>query len=732
MAQRPKADKFQLEVPLDASKIEGFEPDQTVKVVAQARDGSSTSATVELNKSGKATAVIRFAKQPGSLRLAIGPANATNEELLGMQTIGLDVSVRQWAEKRQLTLHPIVIAPFYWFWWLRWCRDFTIRGRVLCSDGSPVPGAEVCAFDVDYWWWWGSKQQVGCDTTDATGAFEITFRWCCGWWPWWWWRHRTWLLEPVLADRIIPVLQDELKILNPSVPSAKPNLGVFEEIIAGDGILTRQPLETVDPAALDGLRDRLLPRLPAVPAIERLHVWPWWPWHPWWDCNPDIIFQVTQDCAGQETVIVDESFFDTRWNIPTLLDDVELAASEEACCIRDEVHPEGDCIVITQACGDPVFTIGGNPGAAPAPAGYRNPGVVAVYGDRPYAGVVLIQGVFGDLAHEDYYEFEWSDDGGVIWNPMPAAAAGSFSRYYWGPQLGGGPVGFHPVPFAFTDKELLAFPGIWRRVIETRWHFEVNNDPASWGITRFWAVNTNLLMRWLTENNFADGTYHLRVRSWQHEHVGDKLTDPRVLPLCNTEQDNGLVLTIDNRIEGPASGHPTTPDHPCGDGTVHTCTTEPDTDFIAVSIVHADMSSDPIGACGNESITAGDTLRVDFMAHDPDGHLAYYTLAATYGENLNNPLLGLPGAVLSPLAAGPVPAAAQVGPNYGAARSPAQGAIAPTWHGGALRLEVPANLAFPVTCCYQLELRAYKRTIANCGDNYPHRNHSEFSFTIVV
>lgn len=86
MAQRPKADRFQLEVPLDASRVEGLEAEQTVKVVAQARDGSSTSATVKLGKSGKASAVVRFSKQPGSLRVAIGPANATDEELLGTQT----------------------------------------------------------------------------------------------------------------------------------------------------------------------------------------------------------------------------------------------------------------------------------------------------------------------------------------------------------------------------------------------------------------------------------------------------------------------------------------------------------------------------------------------------------------------------------------------------------------------------------------------------------------------
>lgn len=725
MAQNEKSEYFRLHVPLDASGIEGFEPQQTPKVVAQARDGSFCSTTVKFNKSGKAEAVLDFAKNPGSLRVAIGPADATDEEMLGLQTLGLDVSARSWADQPVLKLPVVKITPYYWYWWLRWCRVFTIRGQVLCPDGSPVPGAKVCASDVDYWWWWCSHQEVGCATTDATGAFEITFKWCCGWWPWWWWRLRHWAIEPVLAARIMPALQTKLGLPNLQPPTPKPNLIAIDQILAEDGVLTRQPPDTVDPATLDGLRARLLPRLPVISALAPLHIWPWWPWHPWWDCTPDIIFKVTQNCRGQEEVILEETCFDTRWDIPTLLD-VTLVADENACCISQCIDPAdcpaGDCLVITHACSDLLNTIGGNPGALGAPAGYRSPGVAQIYGDRPYAGRVSIRGVFGDLADVDYYEFEWSDDGGLNWNTMPPAAAGNFTRHYWGPEIGGGPVDFHPVLFEFLPKD-------GQRVVESRQHFEANNDPLSWGVTRFWASNTDLLMNWLTANNFADGTYHLRVKSWTE--AGVNLTNPRILPLCDTNQDNGLVLTIDNRLVGLAAGHPTTPDHPCGSGTVHTCTTEPDTDFISVSIIHPDFSSEPVGACANVGISPGDILRVDFMAHDPDGHLAYYTLGATYGENLINQLLGLPGAVLTALPGGPVPPAAQVGPTYKNART-TQGAAAPTWHGGAIRLEVPADQAFPVTCCYQLELRAYKRTIVNCNYNYVHRNLSELSFMIVV
>ncbi|MGZ4971624.1 MAG: hypothetical protein ACXWDN_02605, partial [Limisphaerales bacterium] len=55
----------------------------------------------------------------------------------------------------------------------------------------------------------------------------------------------------------------------------------------------------------------------------------------------------------------------------------------------------------------------------------------------------------------------------------------------------------------------------------------------------------------------------------------------------------------------------------------------------------------------------------------PDGHLSYYTLIATYGENLFVDLLSLPGATLTPLGGAVVPPAVQVGPTYTDARSAA-------------------------------------------------------------
>jgi hypothetical protein len=519
----------------------------------------------------------------------------------------------------------------------------------------------------------------------------------------------------------VPVLQRALPAGKVPVPSARPDLAVFEELLAGQSGPTRRPSGVIDPGALEGLRSRLLERIPAAPELETLRIWPWWPWWPWWDCDADIIFQVKQQCRGQTQIILDEGFLDTRWDIPTTLN-VTLVADDNACCIQNPPPPEGNCMVITAACEDLVDNIGGNPGAPAAPIGYANPGWVAALGDRPYAGVVPISGLFGDTANVGYYEFEWATNPLGPWNPMPPLAAGDFGRVFWGPGLPAGPVGFHGVPFTFTTIS-------GRRVVESREDFEANNAPGSWGLTRFWVSNRDLLMNWLAEGTFADGTYYLRARAW--DLAAGNLVNSRVLPLCDTEEANSLVLTVDNRVTGPASGHPLGPPHPCGPGTVHICTTEPDTDFLQVLI-----NGVAAGACATINAETGGTLDIDFLAHDPDGHLAYYTLSANYGINQTIDLLSVAGATLTAgTPPGAVPPAAQVGPTYADALG--QMAVSPIWRGGTIRLHIP-NLrnAFPVTCCYQLALNAYKRTIVNCTYDVTasgaHANLSEFSLTVIV
>jgi hypothetical protein len=129
---------------------------------------------------------------------------------------------------------------------------------------------------------------------------------------------------------------------------------------------------------------------------------------------------VTQDCREPGTVIYEEGTGDTRWNIPNPLD-VTLVAIDKACCRPVCPNPpceEGDCLVLERVCWAPITDIGGNSGAPPAPEGYLHPGVTApgavdYGGDRPFAENVWVEKNFGDTLSVDYYEVEYSDDGGA-------------------------------------------------------------------------------------------------------------------------------------------------------------------------------------------------------------------------------------------------------------------------------------------------------------------------------
>jgi hypothetical protein len=691
---RGKGGGLHLEIPLDASGVEDFKPDKPVKVaLVSGQDTVVASDLVKLSARGQGTAVFELDTAPRSLRIVVGPGDADDDELVRLQTISRELSPRALRQPR-LELEPVVISSYYWWWWRRWCRTFTVRGRVVCPDGSPVPGAEVCAFDVDWWWWWSSSQKVGCATTDANGAFEITFRWCCGWWPWWWWHRRHWQLEPALVDRITPLLE-EIPLPRPPVPSPKPSLSMFEELVAEDGVARVAPGTEIDVTTLPQLREELLHRLPPAVELEQLRVWPWWPWQPWWDCTPDLIFEVTQRCDGEDRVIVDEGFWDVRWNVPTDLV-VTLTATDDACCIHEPPPPEGNCMVIGSVCDDVLDTIGGNPGAAPAPVGYLNPGALATAGDRAYAGTVPISGLFGSAATVDFYELEMAGAPGGPWSPIPPGSAGGFNRRFWGPGLPVGPVDFHTVPFQFQPVD-------GRLVVESREHFEAHNAPASWGTSRFWVSNRDLLLRWLTASTIADGTHYLRVAGYQEVAPG-QLGPKQILPLCNTQDPNGVAITIDNS----------------------TSALEPAADVVSVRI-----NGTVAGPCSNFDASAGGVLEVDFVAYDVDEHLAFYSLYATYDKNLAVNLLLAPGATLTPIAIGPIPAADLVGPNYHQARL--QGATAPHWRAGGLRLTIPdLRDAFPETCCYQIELWVYKRTVVSCDHGYWPRKHSFYSLTVAV
>lgn len=709
---------FTLNVPVDAGSIAGDAEAQDVRVAVQMQDGTFESQTVTLEPGRTATASFQFDAAPGGVRILLGPAQTEAEELAKFQTLTVDV-VGHRLRGTEHTIAPVVVSSYFWWWWHSWCREFVIRGKVVCADGSPVPGATVTAFDVDWFFWWSSKQAIASATTDIDGTFEIDFTWCCGFWPWWWWAGRVWELDSDLVPSVQAVIERD-----PSLELARttlqPSLSAFSEILAPDGAAAkfRQPLGPRDVGQLEPARSTLLKRLPASTELEALRVWPWAPWSPWWDCAPDVIFTVTQTCGAPNTVILDEGVGETRYNIGQSTD-VVLVANELACCrtiCDDGPCFEGHCIDIAQICDQTLDTIGGNPGAPAGPVGYLHPGAVTPANlsdaDRPFAGTVNVE-CANIMVDVDYYAIEHRVHGSATWLPLPPGAAVGFVRR-WSTPL--------PTPhsdyvaFPFVDRTVTAPVAGTANVVESREHWEATTGLPLGG---YWDVNWFLVAPLdSTKIGPGHGTYDFRVVAYEDNGDGT-LTGGDPLPVCATEIDNGWVLTFNNRLDpDPAATGP------CGTGFVTTCVTEPDAAILDVRVGGA-----PVSECGSVDRNSDDLLEVDFVAADSAGYLALYTLEAHYGNGhvvslIDAAALGTPGASLVVLAGD------HEGPTYGQALG--QGAAAPHWSGGRMRLTIPVSYAFPVACCYELKLVAYSRDVVDCYAGYGWHNTAEYSIGVGV
>jgi hypothetical protein len=703
-----------LVVPLDVSQVGDQErKQQKVKIAVKA--GDKITAQVVDVAGGKAEVKLDVdAKQP--LTVAIGPDNVSDEDIFNFQTLTANVSPNQWSGKNTLKLSNFIVSPAWWLTWLRWCRTFVIQGRVVCADGSPVPGAEVRAFDVDFFWWWSSVSPVGpVAITDASGHFAMKFRWCCGWWPWWWWKLRNWALEPLLVEKIQPILK-----LNPALKFGEPGPVPWFDAAALNpqplpprfpGLATG-PVETfpiprrIEPGSIPTLRDRLVTLLPRVPELERLRIWPWFPWTPWLDCSPDLIFRVTQDCGGGLTkVIVNENIFQTRWDVPTNLN-VVLVANKEACCIKPPPKdPPGDCALISAVCSVPVDQIGGNAGVpmpvgygAP-PIGYASPGT----SDRPFSEGISLSGQFGSGAQADFYEIEFRRHSGGPWAPVPVGCLSGFSRQVFDGTL---PFGSQ---WSWPGFPVMTFGP--RQVYESRQHYENTHPPNNWGspFGRSWTQNRDLLASIQTQNFFADDAYDFQLIGYTALASGDPdFTTRKVIPGCGGPGNNLVVVRTDNRVAFPPPP-----------GTVHVNTTEPDCGITAVR-----FGGVVVAPCGNQKLDPNAPFQIDFFATDSDpiGHLERYDLVLKWGLGNQRDLLSLGGTLTADFGANP-------GPTY--ASIPA--ASRPAWKGGNMHLTFNhGGDVFKETCCYLIELTVRKRNIVGCGNNLAYYNEMHYSFTVIV
>ena len=317
--------KFVLRVPLDASRVRGFARDLPVKVLAWSSQGATQQQMVRFDERGKGVATFAFDERPqGALRVAAGPDNATPFELKRMQTLSIRVPASAWADTNEVAAAPIQITAYYAWWWQHWKQSFKITGQVLSPRGVPIAGAAVSAFDIDAWWWWTAEEPAGEAVTDRDGAFALEFTRGSGWWPWWWWATREWKADAELVGRITAFVGQYARFGSLAGPTAAPSLGVFESLLATSPRRMPQGLSidgtgngAMDPAMLEGLRERLVEILPRNFALP---VWPWKAWAPWEDCGANLIFRVNDNCGDETTVLLQESVSEARWEIPSVLD----------------------------------------------------------------------------------------------------------------------------------------------------------------------------------------------------------------------------------------------------------------------------------------------------------------------------------------------------------------------------------------------------------------------------
>lgn len=677
----------------------------------------------------------------GPVTVAVGPEATLAVDLFNKVTPTATISPELVDGRPIYRTQPIVITEPIWQRWIHWCPTYTISGTVYGQDGNPVPGAEVNALNVDFFWLYSSTYQVGTAITDTNGHFTITFVSCCGWLPWYWWRLRDWRLDPVLVEKIAPVLA-----LNPqlrfSPPQVRPVLG-FSELNpqplpprSAAGIGTRAlradfnpqpdpparwsgtrnvvvPTE-LNPTTLPLLREKLLASLPAVPEFERRNIWPWYPWWPWYDCGPNIIFKVTQICGGLSNVILQETVWQARPDIPASLT-VTLTANADACTIPPNTgQPDGDCFLFTFACGVPAPDIGLTCDATtPVPlSGLAYPGS----SDRPFTGSVALYGQFGTsiLDQADYYEITYrqrqactSTPSSVPFQPVPPAALGAFQRIYFDATQLYPNQWFYPAfaPQSKVDSSTTTTVTVY----QSRQFYEKNN-PANWGSLtgRSWTGYVDEIAVIETAGFFADGAYEFQVVGYTANADG---TVKKVGPLDGC----GLPIGNNNNDFALYFANP-----------VAATQTNPDAAITSLTFTLANSGNQPLPACGILTVPQGDsitTLVINFTASDAEGFLDEYYLTLQWGTNPPTVISIAPGQVTGTVGT-------QVGPDY--IQAIAQGAVRPNWSGGQYTLTIPnAASLFPQSCAYELQLNVYKRNIVNCDTNDYYQQSAYYSFTVL-
>ena len=695
-------------------------------------------------------------QQPKGVRLLVVPADVPDDQVSAVANLQHYIAAAEF--DNEVATVNVSLSPELYLSWLRLCRTYTVRGRVVCRRIiwdrhhhpkiciSPVRGATVTALDVDKILWFCHKEVVGSAVTDVNGFFEITFRFCCWWWPW---PPHLWELDLDLAGRIRELL--ERAPLPGPIPRPEPEL---------DFAILSQLAESLTPAPTTFSLTETLPESPdnlqeigqaiakQLPSAElhRLHVWPW---YPYFDCRPDIIFRVTQDCGEGEVVIYSEDCDDARMDIGTVLGGVTLVANEKACCAPCcDDPPDGDCLVFYGVGCRTIYPITSIEQDPTSPlAGYARPGTE----DRPFGRSIDLRGSFGSSSNADYYKFQYRrvEPSPTGWIDMPADQMGTFKRSYW---TG---AGTPPYQMETVKPELMDPTDLTIGFYKTIHRYREENPGLPTVVP---PSNADMLGIWRTAHLTSstetpllkDGLYELQVIGYEYDETTEQLTNEQILTLCPGEETDpneasSMLLRIDNRTATWSIG------------SVHIDTSEPDCDYrnICAVIKNEGLPDEAcINACSIVRLSAGDTLTIHFEASDlfdpvhplhRGGHLSHYGLEAHWAESEKFNVLSVgalapdPTELVGPTYANTfIDTAAHPQATYRAslpASNPEHDR--PFWQGGNYKVTVTVGAPVPGTshsvfetcCAYLLRLDVWKRTTSGCG--IIHRNRCEFSFTVL-
>ena len=98
-------------IPIDASQISEKERGQQKVKVAVREGGKVSSQTVSVEAGGAQVRMeVDYNK---NLEIAVGPANASDDDIFRLRTLTASVSPRQWEKDKSLTLTPIAITPIF-------------------------------------------------------------------------------------------------------------------------------------------------------------------------------------------------------------------------------------------------------------------------------------------------------------------------------------------------------------------------------------------------------------------------------------------------------------------------------------------------------------------------------------------------------------------------------------------------------------------------------------------